>query len=238
MTWGRRPRKINRAKGQGVLLAEGETLGRVVRQKGRALSKWERNGGKQAMTKWTSLCGAALALGMAVLPVAAQEAAKKEPPKPAASPSQAVLAQWNDIGRKLIAMAEDFPEDKYEYKPKPEQRSFREQLLHAADSSYFFTNPAMGQKMPTEEDPSKNKLKTKSDVVAFVRKSFTDGSAAIKAKGDSGMSETIVDPYGNRQVRLGDLAYELIEHSGEHYGQLVVYYRANGLVPPESRPKK
>ena len=34
-----------------------------------------------------------------------------------------------------------------------------------------------------------------------------------------------------------DLAYGLIEHSGEHYGQIVVYYRLNGLVPPESRPK-
>ncbi len=124
------------------------------------------------MTKWTTLCGAALAVGIAVLPAVAQEAAKKEPPKPAASPSQAVVDQWNDIGRKLIAMAEDFPEDKYEYKPKPEQRSFREQLLHASDSTYFFTNPAMGQKMPTEEDPSKNKLKTKSEVVAYVKKSF------------------------------------------------------------------
>jgi hypothetical protein len=39
-------------------------------------------------------------------------------------------------------------------------------------------------------------------------------------------------------VPLADLAYGLIEHSGEHYGQLVVYYRVAGLVPPESRPKK
>ena len=38
--------------------------------------------------------------------------------------------------------------------------------------------------------------------------------------------------------RLYDLAYGLIEHSGEHYGALVVYYRNNGMVPPESRPKK
>lgn len=190
------------------------------------------------MRKWIKLGGVVLAVGMAVLPTAAQEAAKKEPPKPALSPSQSVLEMWNDVGRKLIAMAEDFPEDKYEFKPKPEQRSFREQLLHMADSNYFFNNPAMGKPMPTEEDPSKNKLKTKAEVVAYVKKSFADGAAAIKAKGDAGMSEIIVDPYGNRQVRLGDLAFELIEHSGEHYGQLAVYYRVAGLVPPESRPKK
>ena len=189
------------------------------------------------MTKWNILAGVALAAGLAVLPVAAQEK-KSEPPKPAASPSQAILEQWNDVGRKLIAMAEDFPEDKYEFKPKPEQRSFREQLLHAADANYYFTNPATGQKMPAEEDPSKNKLKSKAEVVAFVKKSVTDGAAAIKAKGDAGMSEIIVDPFANQQVRLGDLAYGLIEHSGEHYGQLAVYYRVAGLVPPESRPKK
>ena len=184
------------------------------------------------------LAAVVLALGMGVFPAMAQEAAKKEPPKPAPSPSQSVLEMWNDVGRKFIAMAEDFPEDKYEFKPKPEERSFREQLLHACDSNYFFTNPAMGQKMPTEEDFSKNKVKTKADVVAYVKKSFGDGASAIKTKGDAGMLEAVFDSYGNRQVRLGDLAYELIEHSGEHYGQLVVYYRVAGIVPPESRPKK
>jgi hypothetical protein len=45
-------------------------------------------------------------------------------------------------------------------------------------------------------------------------------------------------PYAHQEVRALDIAYGLIEHSGEHYGQLVVYYRLVGLVPPESRPKK
>src|SRR5262249_21395085 len=48
--------------------------------------------------------------------------------------SQATREDWNDIGRKLIAMAEDFPEDKYDFKPTPAQRSFAEQLLHVAGS--------------------------------------------------------------------------------------------------------
>jgi len=46
------------------------------------------------------------------------------------------------------------------------------------------------------------------------------------------------EPEGGRTVPLQDLAYGLIEHSGEHYGQLVVYYRGAGKVPPESRPHK
>jgi len=52
------------------------------------------------------------------------------------------------------------------------------------------------------------------------------------------MSELTTDPESKQQLQISDLAYGLAEHSGEHYGQLVVYYRVAGLVPPESRPKK
>ena len=62
-----------------------------------------------------------------------------------------MLDAWNDVGRKLIAMAEDFPEDKYDFKPVPAQRSFAEQLLHAAGANYFFTNPVMGQEASRRE---------------------------------------------------------------------------------------
>ena len=52
------------------------------------------------------------------------------------------------------------------------------------------------------------------------------------------MAAVIHYPDTNSQHRVSEIAYDTIEHSGEHYGQLVVYYRINGLVPPESRPKK
>ena|ERR1700756_437845 len=177
---------------------------------------------------------------MAAVPAAAQDAAKKEaaPPKPAVGLSQAVLHQWNDVARKLIAMSEDFPEDKYDFKPTPGQRSFAEQLLHAAGANYFFTNLVKGEKPPAQEDPARAAFKTKADVVAYVKKSMDDGAAAIKAKGDAGMAGMMVDPFENKQVRVFDWAYGFIEHMGEHYGQLAVYYRVAGLVPPESRPKK
>jgi len=180
-----------------------------------------------------------LFVGLVAIFGIAQEAAKKDaPPKPPLSPSAAVLDSWNDIGRKLIAMAEDFPEDKYDFKPNPAQRSFAEQLLHAANANYFFVNPASGKKPPAEEDPKRDQYKTKADVVAFVKKAFADGAAVIKSKGDKGMNDLLVDPFANQQVRVIDMAYGLMEHSGEHYGQLAVYYRVAGLVPPESRPKK
>ena len=181
----------------------------------------------------------ALSAAVLTLPACAQDAAKKDaPPKPAVSPSQALIDNWNDVGRKLIAMAEGFPEDKYDYKPTPAQRSFAEQLLHAAGANYFFTNPATGKKMPAGEDPKRADYKTKADIVAFVKQSFADGATAIKAKGDKGLNDLVVDPFANQQVRMSDMAWGLLENDGEHYGQLVGYYRNAGLVPPESRPKK
>jgi uncharacterized damage-inducible protein DinB len=191
------------------------------------------------MLKAPFVAAAILAAATFAIPARAQDPAKKDAAvKPAPSPSQAVLEAWNYIGKKLITMAEDFPEDKYDFKPTPAQRSFAEQLLHVAGSNYFFTNPAMGQKPPAEEDPKRDQYKTKADVVAFVKKSFADGAAAIKAKGDKGMSDLMVDPFSHQQTRVSDFAYGFVEHCGEHYGQLVGYYRLSSLVPPESRPKK
>jgi DinB superfamily len=183
-------------------------------------------------------CSLILAAALFIPMAHAQPAAKPDAaPKPAESPSKVLLDSWNEIGRKLIAMAEDFPEDKYDFKPNPAQRSFAEQLLHAAGGNYYFIGPAKGGK-PPGGDPKRADFATKAAVVDYVKKSFAEGAALIKGKGEGGMSDLYVDPFANQQTRFSDGAWEIIEHSGEHYGQLVVYYRVAGMVPPESRPKK
>lgn len=183
--------------------------------------------------KIASVAAAVLIASCVAVPARAQDSKAKT-----LSPSAAVLESWNDIGRKLTAMAEDFPEDKYDFKATPAQRSFAENLLHAANANYFFINAVKGQKPPADEDPKRDQYKTKADVVAFVKKSFAEGAATIQAKGDKGMSDYTVEPFSKQKMRVEDIAYGYIEHAGEHYGQLVVYYRLSGLVPPESRPKK
>jgi uncharacterized damage-inducible protein DinB len=183
-------------------------------------------------TNRSQLGNAMLALVLLTSVAWTQDSAKTQ----VRSPSQAVLEAWNDVGRKLIAMAEDFPVDKYDFKPVPAQRSFAEQLLHVAGSNDLFTAVAKGEK--PVDDESRANYKTKADVVAYLKKSFADGAAAIKSKGDTGMAQMVVNLESHATMPLADLAYGLIEHSGEHYGQLVVYYRVAGLVPPESRRKK
>ena len=175
----------------------------------------------------------AMIVGLLLSPAAGQNTAA---PKTKLSPSAAVLASWNEIGRKLIAMAEDFPEDKYDFKPTPAQKSFAEQLLHVAGSNDLFTDVARG-KEPID-DEAREHFKTKADVVSYVKKSFADGAAIIQQKGDSGMLAMVVSAESGRTVPLQAVVYDVIEHGAEHYGQLVVYYRVAGLVPPESRPRK
>ena len=148
------------------------------------------------------------------------EQAQKKPPGPA----EVILLQWNYVGNKLAEMAEDFPEAKYDYRPNDQVRTFAQQVLHASASMYYATNAALGK--PTDkidENPSRDIYKTKAEVVAFVKKCVEDGAAAIQKDGDSGVV---------KHIGAWD---SVIEHSGEHYGQLVVYYRLNGLVPPETR---
>ena len=192
--------------------------------------------------RWFVLVMAGLLCVQAVDP---QEIAKKVVHlRPAPAPSAVLLDQWNEIGRKLTAMAEDFPEDKYDFKPVTGASSFAERLIHAATANYFFTNMVLEQKLPTG-DPPRAQFKTKAAIVDYAKKSFADGAAAIQAKGDTGISTAVVDPFGyddpqhaGNSIRLADLARNLIEHCGEIYGQLTVYYRVAGMIPPESRPKK
>jgi len=196
------------------------------------------------MKKSAILVGVLFSAALLGAPAQSQDAAKRAAPAAAPATAEALLKQWNNIGRKLIAMAEDFPSDKYDFKAAPTTRSFAERLIHAAAANYYFTNLAMGLKAPSPEEPPRSQFKDKAALIAYVKKSFAEGAAAIQAKGDKALAEAVVDPFaednpqnaGKEQIRLVDLAYSLVEHSGEVYGQLTVYYRAAGIVPPEARP--
>ena len=186
------------------------------------------------MRKTVSLLALLALVAMAAGSATAQTKAPGKAPRPAASTSQELLNAWNDVGRKLIAMAEDWPEAKYDYKPTPAVRSFAEQLLHVAGANYFFTDTALGKPVGQEDLP-REKYKTKADVVAALKKSFADGAAVIQQKGDAGLATTVKHPFASQMAHLSSIAWDLTEHGGEHYGQLVLYYRMSGQVPPESR---
>ena len=181
----------------------------------------------------------ALSLGAAVTVVRAQ-AKKAEAPKTALHQWEETLANWNETGRKLIAMAEDMPEAKYWYQPTKDVRSFGDMLLHVGGSSYDIINAAAGRQVgKSENDPPRKEHNSKAAVVAYLKKTFADGAAVLKAtKNDADFDKPVNDPWGSRPIHPVNMWGKVIEHAGEHYGSLVTYYRLQGLVPPESRPKK
>ena len=158
-------------------------------------------------------------------------------PAPADSRANEMLDRWNAIGNKLIAMARDFPEEKYDFKVQKDERTFAENLLHAAAFEFVVTRKASGTNVGPDfgdgDNPSREVFKTKADVVKFVQQAVAAGANLIQQQGDAGLDKTT--PWGKRLVHNSYLWMFAIEHSGEHYGQLVVYYRANNLVPPDSR---
>jgi hypothetical protein len=173
---------------------------------------------------------------------AAQTAPAKEAPKATKSPSAEVLDAWNDIGGRLVDMAEDFPEDKYDFKTTPAQRTFAENLLHVA-SDYCrevsaIKGSQVGPAITADKDFTREQFKTKADVVKLLKQVVADGAAVIKEQGDAGLTRESKNPYDGTVQHIWYTWMGSIEHAGEHYGQLVVYYRVSGLVPPASRPKK
>lgn len=172
------------------------------------------------------------------LSLPAQAQTQSSPPGPARSRSAEMLDSWNGIGNKLVAMAQDFPEEKYDFKVQKDERTFALNLLHAAALDFVLIRRIFGSNVGPDfgdgDNPTRDQFKTKADVVKFVQEAVADGAKVIQQQGDAGLDNT-TKFFGNRMAHNSSIWAFAIEHSGEHYGQLVVYYRANNMVPPDSR---
>ena len=145
-------------------------------------------------------------------------------PKPDPTPRDVLLRHWTEIGDKVVKMAEEFPEDKYEFKPVPAVRSFADNLRHVAFWNTYVTAMVKGEKLdPKINELPKAQYATKAAIVKALRSSLDEATAQLK------------NGPATPSAKLSDLFVSFTEHSGEHYGQLVVYYRLNNLVPPASR---
>src|SRR4249920_3677023 len=132
-------------------------------------------------------CVTALVFSVLVVGTAfAQAQGAAATPRPVGAFAQELLGGWNDIHHKLIEMAKDFPEDKYEFKVQKDQRSFAENILHVAGVDYIFLNSISTTKLgPTDfgkdlENPTRTIYKTKADVVKLIQRVSDDGAALIK----------------------------------------------------------
>ncbi len=149
----------------------------------------------------------------------------------------------------LRSAAEAMPEEKYGYRPaegkfkneKPEfgpaeVRTFAEQVKHVACSNFGFAAEFDGQKTPEACDKGgPSPAKTKKQLLIYLRDSFVAIRKSIGAVDAKNMFDPIEGPYAGPNTRLG-LATVVIWHAADHYGQMLLYLRLNGIVPPASRP--
>jgi DinB superfamily len=172
-------------------------------------------------TTWAAIGCAILALAMAAAPVRAVQTAEK---KTDLALRDVLLAQWSDIGEKVVKLAEEFPEGKYDFRPVPDVRTFADQLRHVAFWNLYVSKTARGEKIdPAQNELPKAEYPTKAKIVAVLKSTLADATAELK-KEDA-----------TPAAKRARLWITFTEHSGEHYGQMVVYYRLNGIVPPASR---
>jgi uncharacterized damage-inducible protein DinB len=184
----------------------------------------------------------ALALSAAVLATGASLHGQNQAPGAVRSHTAEMLEWWNQIGKKLIAMAKDFPEDQYDFRVQKDERTFGQNLVHVAAVDYDLMSRVAGQRIGPDfgkdiHNPPPEAYRKKAEVVKLIEQAVADGAAVLQQQGDAGLDKTM--PFGwetgRHVVHNSYIWITGIEHSTEHFGQLVVYYRANHLVPPESR---
>ena len=185
---------------------------------------------------------AVIMLAVAGTSLYSQGQPKTQAPLAVRSRAEETLEWWNHVGNRLIAMAKDFPEEKYDFKLQKDERTFAQNLLHVAAVDYDLIRKVSGSNIGPDfgkdaHNPSRDVYKTKADVVKLIEQAVVDGAAAIKQQGDAGLDQTTQFAWetGKHVVHNSYIWITGIEHSTEHFGQLVVYYRANNMVPPESR---
>jgi hypothetical protein len=141
---------------------------------------------------------------------------------PTAAYDKAILTTWKNLHNKILAMAKDFPEDKFGWKPHPDSRTMEQEFRHVTIGLEMTTAMAKGEKYdyPGRDKADADKPHTRASVVSEME-------AALAA------SFALLDSQGPKPLYIGWL-----DHQGEHYGKMVDGYRVNGLVPPVSRPKR
>ena len=148
----------------------------------------------------------------------------------------------SNIERDLVPLAEAMPAGKYNFAPSQGEfkgvRTFGEQMKHVAAVIYMVSASVLGEANPSEAGENENgpaSIKSKDDVVEYLKHAFAYAHKAMSSITDKNATELIKSAFGDRQVPRITMASVATWHSFDHYGQMVIYARMNGIVPPASR---
>lgn len=164
------------------------------------------------------------------------------------TPAKAIMRVFQFQQYDVRSAAEAMPEDKWDYRPaaglfkneKPEfgpaeVRTFAEQVKHVACANFAFAAELDGATPPEACDKGgPSPAHTRAELLTYLRDSFTAINKSLGAITVKNMFDPITGPYATPNTRLG-LAEIAVWHAADHFGQMVLYLRLNGIVPPSSR---
>ena len=159
----------------------------------------------------------------------------------------AIERQFNKIESDILTTAQAMPEDKFNFTPESLNiknsdfkgvRTFAGQIMHLATDNIFIWSAITGDSVRTdiEDVNGPENIKSKKDVIEYLKSSFAIGRKAIATLTNQNAMDMI--RFRWRKLARLDLAFYALTHENEHYGQMVVYLRMCGIVPPPTINEK
>ncbi len=161
-----------------------------------------------------------------------------------AAPSAAKIldSQLTSAEKEIVSLAEAMPADKYNFAPTNGEfknvRTFGMQVSHIATVIYEVSASVLGEKSPVDAGKNENgaaSLKMKDEIVKYLKDAFAYGHKANATLTSQNLMGLVTSAFGNEKVPRLSMATVATWHSYDHYGQMVVYARMNGVIPPASR---
>jgi uncharacterized damage-inducible protein DinB len=185
-------------------------------------------------------CVAMSGIGQTATP--STQAKKTAPPTIASVMDQ----QIGILEREFVGAAEAMPDEKFNFTPTAMNipnseykgvKTFAEEVRHVAATNYQLWGAITGDKPPIEstEDNGPSSLKTKAEIVKYLKDSFALGHKAAKSLTAENIVAEIPSPFGQSKTTKLFCAAFAVAHAFDHYGQMVEYLRMNGIIPPASR---
>ncbi len=192
---------------------------------------------------------AALSLAAGLSAQTAAPAAKATPAPPPPTVGSAIDVQVGILEREFVGAAEAMPDDKFNFSPTGLNisgseykgvKTFAEEVRHVAATNFLLWDTVTGDKplIETKEDNGPSQLKTKAEIIKYLKDSFALGHKAAQSLTAESAVVLVPSPFGQGQTTKLFCASFAVAHGFDHYGQMVEYLRMNGIVPPASRPQK
>ena len=177
---------------------------------------------------------ARIALGLLVIGMAGAHIATA-----AGTIADEVREHWKDTRNTMLTIAGAVPEDKYDYRPVPEVRSFREMLMHMVEDTAIHIGYAGGaSREESERVTAKHaKIKTRAEFLKALNESYDYGDKILADLTDQNALDMVTGMRGAHMTRIAAYLHALHDIE-DHYGNLVVYLRLNGITPPSTATRQ